>query len=146
MKKRVHTNDQKNLPWDFKKCTGSLYFPLLLIHFRIYKQPLWHHFEHKTNYSFPFIMYDWLILLGEIMYRQVKEVQLQGTPAGGTKKMNHKISLSGNTPTWLAECKLWHLHSKMTDSACSFRVKYRASKEVLKIQEYSTDWLIAFFP
>ena len=28
-KKRIHRNDQKNLPWDFKKCTGSLHFTLL---------------------------------------------------------------------------------------------------------------------
>ena len=73
---------KKNLPWDFKKYTGSLYFPLLLIHLRICKPPRWHHLEHKTNYIFPCITYDWLILLGEIMYRQIKEVQLQGTPTG----------------------------------------------------------------
>ena len=44
MKKRVHRNDKKNLPSDFKKCPGSLYFPLLLsvcfhlsvFHFRQY--------------------------------------------------------------------------------------------------------------
>ena len=28
-KKRVHGNDKKNLPRDFKKCTGSLHFTLL---------------------------------------------------------------------------------------------------------------------
>ena len=28
-KKRVHGNDKKNLPWDFKKCPGLLNFPLL---------------------------------------------------------------------------------------------------------------------
>ena len=28
-KKRVHGNDKKNLPGDFKKCTGSLHLPLL---------------------------------------------------------------------------------------------------------------------
>ena len=28
-KKRVHRNDKNNLPWDFKKCPRSLYFPLL---------------------------------------------------------------------------------------------------------------------
>ena len=29
MKKKVHRNDRKKLPWDFEKCPGSLYFPLL---------------------------------------------------------------------------------------------------------------------
>ena len=29
-KKRVHGNDKKNLPWDSKKCTGSLHFTLLV--------------------------------------------------------------------------------------------------------------------
>ena len=28
-KKRVHGNDKKNLPGDFKKCPGSLHFTLL---------------------------------------------------------------------------------------------------------------------
>ena len=28
-KKRVHGNDKKNLPSDFKKCTGSLHFTLV---------------------------------------------------------------------------------------------------------------------
>ena len=30
MKKRVHRNDRKNLPWDFKKGPGQLFFPLLV--------------------------------------------------------------------------------------------------------------------
>ena len=29
-KKRVHGNDKKNLPWDSKKCPGSLHFTLLI--------------------------------------------------------------------------------------------------------------------
>ena len=32
-KKRVHGNDKKNLPGDFKKCPGSLHFTLLTFHF-----------------------------------------------------------------------------------------------------------------
>ena len=28
-KKRVHRNDKKIFPWDFKKCPGSLHLPLL---------------------------------------------------------------------------------------------------------------------
>ena len=28
-KKKVHGNDKKNLPWDFKKCPGSLHYTLL---------------------------------------------------------------------------------------------------------------------
>ena len=31
MKRRVHRNDKKNIPWDFEKCPGSLCFPLLII-------------------------------------------------------------------------------------------------------------------
>ena len=30
-KKRVYGNDKNNLPWAFKKCSGSLYLPLLLL-------------------------------------------------------------------------------------------------------------------
>ena len=33
--KRIHGNDKKNLPGDFKKCPGSLHFTLLIFRFEL---------------------------------------------------------------------------------------------------------------
>ena len=36
-KKRVHGNDKKHLPWDFKKCPGSIHFTLLYVTLKLTK-------------------------------------------------------------------------------------------------------------
>ena len=46
MKKRVHGNERKNLPWDFRKCPGSLYFPLL---FSLYGHKLLQNLEPRSQ-------------------------------------------------------------------------------------------------
>ena len=137
-KKRVHGNDKKNLPWDFKRCPGSLHFTLL----------------PNPQEIADLVKFTEEILDGKLQFLCSDS---RGKGEVGTSS-HYLLHCSNYSEEWLALVntikKYWHVYLQQTDSKfisislfgdTSFGNNKNAPKKHWAFSEETQIWKIRFF-
>ena len=121
-KKRVHGNDKKKLPWDFKKCTGSLHFSLLTCHHHIgcFIWDLLDTLSGRTNETLWLCTLEtWLQYYCATLCRHTMVTSWQRT----NKTSMHFFSVNGCRPNLTATTLIFKLQTQINSHSPDLGIK-----------------------